>query len=102
MASYRSGVAAGLLLDATGRLALRKSFVADLLSIVAVMDVDEWRELADQATRALWAVDLAGDAEGQRELADLIGSLEPTLDDAHRGGWMLLATRLRSGGHSTT
>jgi len=99
-ASYRSGVAAGLLLDDSGRLTLRTGFVEDLASIVAVMNIDEWRELAEQGASALWAADLAGDADRQREVANLIDSFGPTLDDDHRKGWVLLSERLRTGGHS--
>jgi hypothetical protein len=95
-AAYSDGVAAGLLLDDSGRLTLRKGFVEDLAAIVAVMNVDEWCQLADQAVTALWAPDLAGDSERQRELADFIDSLWPTLDDDRRRTWVLLAERLRN------
>jgi hypothetical protein len=93
--SYRSGVAAGLLLDANGRLALRTRFVQDLASIVGVMRIDQWRDLANQAASALWTNQLAEDVDQQHELAQEIDSLAPTLDDVHRREWLLLAERLR-------
>ena len=93
--SYRSGVAAGLLLDANGRLALRIRFVQDLASIVGVMSIDQWRDLANQAASALWTNQLAEDVDQQHELAQEIDSLAPTLDDVHRREWLLLAERLR-------
>ena len=95
--AYRDGVAAGLLLDGSGRLTLRIGFVEDLAAIVAVMNVDEWRQLAGQAITSLWAPDLAANPDRQRELADLIDSLGPTLDDDRRRIWELLAERLRGG-----
>jgi hypothetical protein len=98
-ASYRNGVAAGLLLDGRGRLSLRSRFVEDLAAIVTVMDIDEWRELSEQARTALWAEDLAGDRDRQSELADLLASLASTLDQQRRAGWLGLADRLRTGGH---
>ena len=54
------GVAAGLLLDGSGRLTLRIGFVEVLAAIIAVMNVDEWRQLADQAVTALWASESSG------------------------------------------
>jgi hypothetical protein len=87
-------VRSGLLLDGSGRLTLRKGFVEDLAAIVAVMSVDEWRQLGDQAVTGLWAPDLAGDSERQRELADFINSRGLTLDDERRRAWVLLAERL--------
>jgi hypothetical protein len=68
-----------------------------LAAIVAVMNVDEWRQLAGQAITSLWAPDLAANPDRQRELADLIDSLGPTLDDDRRRIWELLAERLRGG-----
>jgi hypothetical protein len=59
--------------------------------------LDDWRQLADQAVKALWAPDLAANSDRQCELADLIDSLRPTLDDYRHRIWVLLAERLRSG-----
>jgi hypothetical protein len=96
--SYRSGVAAGLLLDGSGRFSLRPAFVQDLAAIVGVMNNDEWQELATQASRALWAANLTVDKEYQRELTDQMDLLAPTLDDDHRRVWVLLVKQLRDRG----
>lgn len=93
--SYRIGVAAGLLLDSNGRLNLRSRYVEDLASIVAVMDPDEWKELADKSAAAMWSADLARDPERQRELADIMKTMEPTLDEPRLDGWTRLIETLR-------
>jgi hypothetical protein len=98
--SYRSGVAAGLLLSASGRLTLRGRFVPDLAAIVALMDADEWRVLADQAATALWTPDLTRDTDRQLQVAQLMESLSATLDVDRRRGWDLLEQRLRTEGDS--
>lgn len=93
--SYRSGVAAGLLLDDAGRLSLRARYVEALLAVVALMDVDEWSDLSRQATKASMSSDLARDVDRQRQVADLLDSAMGSLGERHRQGWALLAERLR-------
>jgi hypothetical protein len=96
-ASYRSGVAAGLLLDESGRLSLRSRYVEDLAAIVAAMDPPEWRELSGQAAEAMWTADLARDPERRQELVDLFDAMKPTMDESRRPGWIRLAEALGAG-----
>jgi hypothetical protein len=100
--NYRSGVAAGLLIDDEGRLALTGMFLKELAAIVAAMDLDEWRSLASQAIAALWTQGLASDTQRQQTLAEQLTALGASLDSDHRSAWLVLAEVLRCGGPATT
>jgi hypothetical protein len=90
-ASYRRGVAAGLLLDSGGRFALRMNHVEDLAAIVAVMDTDEWKELAAQAVEAQLAEEVASDPAVRTGLAERLSDLAATLDPGRRDPWQRIA-----------
>ena len=95
--NYRSGVAAGLLLDGAGRIGIRRRFVDALAAIVAMMDHAEWEELARAAVAAPFALELATDITERREIAEAFDLLAVSLDEVQRQGWVLLADRLREG-----
>ena len=98
---YRSGVAAGLLVDGAGRLGIRRWFVEALAAVVALMEVAEWDELAGEAAAASFAPDLATDAAERRGMVEAFDSLAGTLDEQHRRGWVRLADRLRGDGETS-
>lgn len=95
-ASYRSGVAAGLLIDSLGRFALMPQYVNVLSTIVSLMDLEEWRQLSEQAASAPLDVKLRGDYELRYEVADDMKDIAETLDGRHRQYWLELSKRVRS------
>ena len=94
-ASYRSGVAAGLLIDSRGRLALKQQFIGVLSNIVAMMDLEEWRQLSDQAIKAPLDGDLGGDEERRQYLADKLDGSADRLDGPYRACWLELSRAIR-------
>lgn len=93
---YRSGVAAGLLLSDDGRLTLRSGFIVDLVSIVQLMEREEWSSLAERSTSAMLASDLADDVDRQLEIISLLNGAAGDLDDSRRGPLLALAHSLEA------
>ena len=92
--SYRAGVAAGLLLDSDGRLALREPYLDTLAAIVNLMDPTAWKELCQKSVGALFSTLLATDHERQQAIATKMVQLAPTLDESRKRPWLELATAL--------
>ena len=94
-ASYRAGVAAGLLIDSLGRFALIPQYVRVLSIIVSLMDLEEWRQLSEQAASAPLDVNLRGDHELRYQLADDMINIAETLDGQYREHWLEVSKRVR-------
>jgi hypothetical protein len=95
-ASYRAGVAAGLMIDSLGRFALIPQYVRVLSTIVSLMELEEWRQLSEQAASAPLDVNLRGDNELRQQLADEMMNIADTLDGHHRAYWLELSKRVRN------
>lgn len=93
--AYRSGVAAGLLLDSDGRLVLGAGTVEILAKLVELMDAQEWTELASRARDAQWSPRLSGDAERVQSVIDKMESFADELEGARRGAWNDLTSSVR-------